>query len=775
MIAPMPRSRAPGPLLVAVSTLALAALLYPGALLRGEAFFERDLHLDWYPRLAALGRVLRAGSWPLWEPGLGFGQPLLADPSVQVLYPVTWLSLALPWGAAYTGFVLVHLLVAGLGAERLAARLGAGRLGSWTAALAFVLSGPVQSALNLWHHFAGTAWMPWVLLAVDTVVRRPSLAAALVLGLVLALQVLAGSADLCAMTLALSLALAAARLLRAMRARGRVRSALACCGAALTLATALTCALWWPASERVVRSVRRALPEDVRTAWSVPAPGLARLVAPLDPVRVPFEPGLWTRLYDRPEHPLLFSLYLGLPVLGLASIALLDRSRRGWALGLAAFAMLAVAFAMGPHGPLYGPLAEFVPTLQIFRYPSKALLVVSLAVALLAGLGVRSLARAARTRIVAAAVLLGAGGIALLSRRLAADPGWAPALGVVFAVVLALHGVRVKAALARALLASLAIADLLAAHRDLNATVPAAALVEPPPVIDLLRNQDGRRLHIWDYHTLPGTAERLLGHSYPYRPTARVAGIDPRGLVFAAQRQVLVPPTATFFGIEASYDLDNRGLDPRDLNDLCYFLRRVEDTAVHTRLLRMGAVARVLALHERGLEDLRLERSVPSLVGEPLRIFAVPDPQPRAFLVGRTRIADGEAAFSALLDPAFDPSREAILASGPSLNDATAAEGSVRWLDRRSDRQRLETTCARPAVLVLADAYDPGWRASVDGAPRALLRANVAFRGVLVPEGRHLVELVYRPPAVLAGLAVSGSALVIAATLLVASRRSQRR
>ena len=49
--------------------------------------------------------------------------------------------------------------------------------------------------------------------------------------------------------------------------------------------------------------------------------------------------------------------------------------------------------------------------------------------------------------------------------------------------------------------------------------------------------------------------------------------------------------------------------------------------------------------------------------GEPIRIFAVPDPQPRAWLVGRTRIADGEAAFSALLDPAFEPRVEAIVAS----------------------------------------------------------------------------------------------------------------
>ena len=490
MAPPMSSSRAPGPPVIALATLALTVLLYPGALLRGEAFFERDLHLDWYPRLAALARGLHEGAWPLWEPGLGFGQPLLADPSVQVLYPVTWLALALPWSLAYTGLVLVHLLVAGLGAARLAARLGAGRAGSWTAALAFILSGPVQSALNLWHHFAGTAWMPWVLLAVDTAVRRPCLGSTLALASALALQVLAGSADLCAMTLGLALVLAATRLLRAGRRRVSRRRALAALVAALPAsAAALTCALWWPAAEAVSRSARRALPEEVRTAWSVPALGLARLVAPLDPARVPFEPGLWTRLYDRPLHPLLFSLYLGLPLLGLASAAFLGRSRRGRALGLAAVAIVAVAFAMGPHGPVYGPLAALVPALRIFRYPSKALLVASLAVALLAGLGVRALARAATARLaVAAVVLLGSGAIVLLSNRLQATPGWSPFLGLAFALVLTLHGVRVKPGFASAVLAALAVADLTAAHRELNATVHASLLVERPPVLDHVRS-----------------------------------------------------------------------------------------------------------------------------------------------------------------------------------------------------------------------------------------------------------------------------------------------
>jgi hypothetical protein len=772
MAPPMPSSRAPGPPAVALATLALAVLLYPGALLRGEAFFERDLHLDWYPRLAALARSLGDGAWPLWEPGLGFGQPLLADPSVQVLYPVTWLTLALPWGVAYTGFVLVHLFIGGLGASRLAARLGAGGAGSLTAALAFVLSGPVQSALNLWHHLAGTAWMPWVLLAVDAAVRRPSLAATLGLGLALSVQILAGSADLCAMTLVLSLALAAARSLRGRRSRAKRRPALACFVAALSLAAALTCALWWPAAEAVSRSARRALPEDMRAAWSVPALGLARLVAPLDPARVPFEPGLWTRLYDRPEHPLLFSLYLGLPTLGLASAALLSRRRRARALGLAAVVVAATAFAMGAHGPLYGPLTALVPLLRIFRYPSKALLVASLAVALLAGLGVRALARAAPGRLaVAAVVLLGSGGIGLLTSRLQAAPGWSPFLGLAFALLLSLHGVRVKPGFASAVLVLLAVADLTAAHRELNATVPAALLVERPPVLDHLGSDDGRRLHVWDYHTLAGIAERQLGRRDPYRPAAGLPGLDPRVLIFAAQRQILVPPTATFFGLETSYDLDNRGLYPRDQNDLSFFLRQVEGTPVHSRLLRLGAVAKVVALHERGLEGLRLERTLPSLIGDPIRVFAVPDTQPRAWLVGRTRIADAEAAFRALRDPAFDPRVEALVADGAPLAGEPGFEGSVRWIERRADRQRLETTSRGPAVLVLADAYDPGWRASVDGERAALLRANVAFRAVAVPQGRHVVELVYRPRAVVLGLGVSLSALIVAAALFVTARR----
>jgi uncharacterized membrane protein YfhO len=60
-----------------------------------------------------------------------------------------------------------------------------------------------------------------------------------------------------------------------------------------------------------------------------------------------------------------------------------------------------------------------------------------------------------------------------------------------------------------------------------------------------------------------------------------------------------------------------------------------------------------------------------------------------------------------------------------------------------------------PAILVLSENHYPGWRAYVDGKSVDVIRVNYNLRGVAVPAGNHLVEFVYRPKSVLAGLAVS--------------------
>ncbi|HXU79770.1 MAG TPA: hypothetical protein VN914_00115, partial [Polyangia bacterium] len=142
-------------------------LLIPRALLLGEAFYERDLAFDWVTQVEVFVRSVTSGSWPLWDNAKAFGQPLLANPDAQILYPPTWLNLVVrPW-TYYTLFVAAHLLLAGIGASLLARAFGASRGAAVAAGALFMASGPLLSLVNLWHHFASAAWIPWVALGAE--------------------------------------------------------------------------------------------------------------------------------------------------------------------------------------------------------------------------------------------------------------------------------------------------------------------------------------------------------------------------------------------------------------------------------------------------------------------------------------------------------------------------------------------------------------------------------------------------------------------------------
>jgi hypothetical protein len=204
------------------------------------------------------------------------------------------------------------------------------------------------------------------------------------------------------------------------------------------------------------------------------------------------------------------------------------------------------------------------------------------------------------------------------------------------------------------------------------------------------------------------------------------------------------------------------------LND---FLREQEETPVHTRLLQMGSVSYVIDLVPPSRwPDLLPVAVVPSLFRDPIRVFKVPDPLPRAYVVGRGALADGRAALDALAAPDFDPRKQVVLADSPGALRSTEATGQARVVDSRPDRVSIEVALSAPGYLVLVDAYDPGWRVLVDGRPDHVLRANVAFRAVALPQGAHHVEFRYRPTSVLIGLAIS---LATSISVLALSMRTR--
>src|SRR3990172_12396565 len=192
----------PAPDLGAAAGLAaFAACFFLRALLGGKMLFMRDITVVWYPVVSSFIRSVAAGSWPMWDPYRGFGKPLLADPSAMIAYPFTWLNLFLPLHVYYLWFVLAHLAGSAWGTYALARRWGMSRPGAFTAGAIWVGSGPLLSLADLWHHFAGAAWIPWVFLAAERALARRTVGRALAWGAVLGAQLLAGSADMALLTI----------------------------------------------------------------------------------------------------------------------------------------------------------------------------------------------------------------------------------------------------------------------------------------------------------------------------------------------------------------------------------------------------------------------------------------------------------------------------------------------------------------------------------------------------------------------------------------------
>jgi hypothetical protein len=271
---------------------------------------------------------------------------------------------------------------------------------------------------------------------------------------------------------------------------------------------------------------------------------------------------------------------------------------------------------------------------------------------------------------------------------------------------------------------------------------------------------------VYDY-TPAGTSLRRLGREGAYVLARAPEGWDHGAALALAMQMYLMPESAGRWDLSAAFELDYRGLFPTYQSALTHAVRALEGTPAHLRLLQIGGVSHLVALHEQGFSALQPDVTLPGLFADPIRVFRVPAPRPRAYAVSRARPAGDTEALEILLDPLFDPEREIVVAVPPRdvRADPTSAApapppGVARISDERADRVTVRAELDRPGYVVLLDAYDPGWRATIDGEPAELLRANLAFRAVSVPPGAHTVQFLYRPPALLAGLGLSAAALL---------------
>lgn len=760
-------------------------LLRAPVLLGALALYQRDLFLLYFPLVQSALRGLSEGALPLRDPTSAFGQPLLADPSCQILYPPVALHLLFPPHQAYAWFVSLHSVFGAMGIAQLARRFSGG---SWLAGLvgglAWLSSGPLLSLATLWHHMSGAAWIPWVLLCVVRVVEGDRRRGALVLGAVFGMQILAGSADMCAMTLLL------AALFVPPLDYVRAWKAWVTSGA---IALLLSAGIWLPAAELVSNSARSSLPEAVRTYWSLHPFALLEFFLPVPLTALPLRPEWRTAIFEGRE-PFLGSMFLGTALLpfGLAALADSTAPRRN---RLACFLGVALGFviALGKNAIAYSWAVALIPPLKILRFPSKAMIPVTILVCVLAGVGVMAVRRSSRARAAALAgvVILVAAALALMGPALTPFAAllldmkevaglaefWSrlPLQLLVTVGVLTVQAAYVLRAPGKPgalfgsllLLATLWVSHLF--HAGFNAIVPSTVLSYKPEHLDVLKPPGDGRLYVYDYALFEGRALKYLGRTATTDSAGLVGldGVAPDTATLIASNAYLTPLTGAFWRVDYAWDVDLRLLFDRRLARLTVGLRGVEGTPGFLKLLQLSGVTRVAARHEKDLEDLSLLARRKSYYPEDLRVFEVPNPLPRAFMTsGRTRSAGSD--LRGLLDPGFDPFTTVLVDDGPVRPASPDFRGNARVVQRRADDVVVETSANSPAFVSVLEGFMPGWRVYVDGRAAKLERANAIFVGAEVPAGNHRVEFRFLPTSAVIGVSLSAlTALFLFFSLLM--------
>ncbi len=103
------------------------------------------------------------------------------------------------------------------------------------------------------------------------------------------------------------------------------------------------------------------------------------------------------------------------------------------------------------------------------------------------------------------------------------------------------------------------------------------------------------------------------------------------------------------------------------------------------------------------------------------------------------------------------------------------APADARIIEDGANDVTLEAALPAEGFVVLRDSFDPSWRATVDGAPAQVVRANGLYRAVRIPAGRHVIRFRYRPLALGVGLTISGmTALALGIVCTVFPRRTTR-
>ncbi len=724
---------------VSALLLAIVALFYWRITLTNQYdwMWSPDLAGQVLPWFQAQALQWHRHGFPLWDPYLWNGQPLVGQAQPGAAYPLNWLMFWMPLDSSghirttvlAWYFIAIHFMAAAF-CYRLCRELGRSSTASIVAAMIFSFAGYVGS--TDWPQMLnGAVWMPLIFLYLlrAGAGKRPLVNGALA-GTFLGMAWLSGHHQVVMFT---SLAFVGVWIFFTMR-KDQLNWTMARAAVVSLVFTGLVGALQILPAYEYGHLAKRWVGAPDSISWSEPVPYYVHEQYSLAPARL--FGIVFAGAHDGVDP------FVGLVALALAALAI-AACWKDWRVRLiAAVGVGGLAYSLGGESVFQGALYGLVPSLDKARTPGVATALFGFAVAVLAAFGLDRWRESEPTPWIRK-ISFGVAGfglltgvaclIVLLINKLSWQGDPRPPLVIFMALGFALLLSAAAAGNISKTSAGVLAALLLVFELYQGSTSNAAFAVRAD------QNRDR------NMHNTTGNAD-IAGFLHGRKGIQRTE----------VSNDLFLPNWGAYQDVPMGYGY------------LASVTANVLQFENHTpNAHKLWGVAYELAPAPTPYAQQELFAG-----SSGLKVYWQPDAFPRAWAVHTLTRIQNQNQLNWYVANRLELLRsEAVMYDAPpALPPCAGPRDDVAIVEDQGSRVgvRARLTCA--SMIVVSDTFYPGWIAYVDGVSAPIYAVNGAMRGVIVPAGAHSVTMRYRPLSVFMGAALSLIG-IIGAIVLARSKR----
>jgi len=741
--------------------LLIAVLIFYRYHFGGNAFVPFDSKDQVYPYSVFVSQSYRSGEIPLWNPYIYSGTPSYADPLYMTFYPGTLLFLIPEFlGQHYFDYVeLLHVFFGGLFIFLLLNDYKLNKWASLTAAIIFMLGGPLTGRIQHVTQISAVSLFPSILFFIHLGIKKQKLFWFGLSGFILGCALMIGYQPALLFCFIVLVYFVVENYSQHRLIKSNTKTIIFQFGFLVIMVIGCALIQVLPILQFAQHSSRPEFTYSDATAGSVPPSTLFTFIFP----------NLFNSIEGEYWGPIDVTegyLFNGVIPLFIILFSLLSwKKANNIHKTFLVVLFISLFYSLGKYTPIFPILFKVFPPIRLFRRPSDALFIFQLGVAISVGFGLdlffKELNQSYESTqkkllffvfVYIILVISAQSTISVYKPQTLIDdwyfsPNLIPLIAIFLPFILK-NSQRTHLLFALAFVCIFVDITISSSNRWFNST--------SKEFVSIDKNS------VYGCSEIVRFLEEGLDDNYRYE------AINAGSMWFNSSAIWKIPSSLGYSPlIVNTYNDFSNPLNVNNYRDFSGFIE-----GYNSPLFDLLGVKYVITNTVTMLDDLdpQVDSSQFTKVSSACNnVFENTNPIPLVYFVDDIIYLEQNSLYEYFsVGPYYDPREVVVLENIPaklideySLNENNlislnkdAFEGTIDIKEKTNNKLILQSSSNNDGVLVLNDVNYPGWHVFIDGVEEELLVTNYAFKGVYVTPGEHTIEFVFDPPLYKIGLLI---------------------